>query len=197
MNDELKLQVASLMKETNTEAGRRALAEMIVEYTDPGHITFDYMGQLLNTRALKPGDLLIKKLRTGIKVWSHVPGTIPMKSEITIQERANYVLDYAITGVTANMQELAQGDLGTVESMRTEMMKKLHDYYTNKVFTGLTTIWTASNTPSNFVDSGAAVTKTALDNMLKTINRTAGNVKAIVGVRDALYPITEFAGWDS
>ncbi len=191
---ELKLEMASVMKDPTQ---RLQLAEMIVEYVDVGHITFDFIGQLLNTRALQPGDMLIKKLRKGIKVWSHVPGTIPMKSEITVSERLNYVLDYAVTGVTANVQELAQGDLGTVESMRTEMMAKLRDFYVGKVFTALTTIWTTANTGTNYDTVATAIDKTTLDDMIKVIIRQAGNVRAIVGVRDVLQPITEFAGWST
>jgi len=192
LTPELKLAMASVMQDP---AKRLELAEMIVEYVDVGHITFDFIGQLIATRSLNTGDMLIKKLRKGIKVWSHVPGTIPMKSEITISERLNYILDYAVTGVTANTQELAQGDLGTVESMRTEMMAKLRDFYIGKVFTALTTIWTAANTPSNYATIATAVDKTTLDAMIKVIIRSSGGVKAIVGVRDVLQPITEFVGW--
>lgn len=197
MDKELKLKVASLMKEAgeNKEL-RKALAQLIVEYVDPGHITFDYIGQLLDTRALNPGDLLVKKLRKGVgRVWTHVPGTIPMKSEVVISERINYVLDYAITGITANVQELKQGEIGTVDSLRSEMIKKLRDFYMGKVFTALTSVWTSTNTPNNYADSGSTITKTALDNMMNTIIRLSGNVKAIAGTRDALLPITEFAGW--
>lgn len=94
---ELKEQIASYAK----EGKRDALAEVIVEWVQPGHITRDFIGMLLNTRSLNPGDALLKKVRKGIKVWTHVPGAIPLKSEITVSERMNYVLDMSIVSVNA------------------------------------------------------------------------------------------------
>lgn len=189
--DELKEKAASLSKND-----KKAFAEFLVEYIQPQHITTDYIGLLLNTRNLQPGDILAKKIRKGLKVWTHIPGTIPMKGEITISERANYIMDMAQISATANVWELESGELGTVESIRSEMQAKLKDFYMGKVFTALTTVWTAGNTPDNYVDAGSAVTKTALDTMINTVIRKVGNVKAIAGVRDALLPITEFAGWN-
>ena len=78
---------ASLYK-TNKEA----LAELIVEYFDPNHITVDYIGMLLNTRVLKPGDQLVKKVRKGWTVRTLYPGSIHLASEITSEDRANYHL---------------------------------------------------------------------------------------------------------
>lgn len=45
---------ASLVKEGNKEA----IAELLVEYVEPQHVTTDFIGLLLNTRNLKPGDAL-------------------------------------------------------------------------------------------------------------------------------------------
>jgi hypothetical protein len=75
--DEKKLNeaIASLLKDKSVPA-REALAEMIVEFIQPNHITTNFVGMLLNTRALKPGDMLFKKLRKGIKVRTLVPGSI-------------------------------------------------------------------------------------------------------------------------
>jgi hypothetical protein len=58
MDNELKQYLesaASLMKE---QKEREAFAEMMVEYIDPGHLTTDFIGLLLNTRSMKPGDAL-------------------------------------------------------------------------------------------------------------------------------------------
>jgi hypothetical protein len=71
---------------------REALAAMIVEYLDPNHITVDYVGMLLDSRTLKPGDQLIKKVRKGIEVRTLVPGSIHLASEVTVVDRANYHL---------------------------------------------------------------------------------------------------------
>lgn len=120
-----------------------------------------------------------------------------MRSELTVSDRLNYILDTAIVSVNANVMELQSGELGTVESISAEMSAKMRDYMINKVFTALTTIWTAGNTPSNYTAMGGAVTKTALDNAIARINDTTSGVKAIVGSRAALQPITTFAQWDT
>lgn len=176
---------------------KAALAEMLVEWVNPGHITTDFVGMLLNTRTLNPGDMLVKKVRKGIRVFTMVPGSIPLKSEITISERANYVLDMLQTSVTANRWELDAGQIGTVESIRTEMEAKLRDAIMGKVFTALSTVWTAANTANNFTSVGGSVTKTAMDNAINYINKTTSGVKAIVGSRAALTPMMDFVGWST
>jgi hypothetical protein len=95
---ELREAVAELQKDKNQ---REALAEMITEWIDPNHITQDFVSMLLDARTLKPGDSLVKKIRKGIKVRTLVPGAIPLSNELTISERINYVLDGAISSVTA------------------------------------------------------------------------------------------------
>ena len=87
---------------------------------------------------------------------------------------------------------MESGELGTVDSIRTEMLAKLRDFYMNKVFTALTTVWTAVNTPSNFTEVGGVLTATALKNAIDNINTNSGGVKAVVGTRAALTPITTF-----
>jgi hypothetical protein len=192
--DELKLKeaVSSLIKEGN----REAVAQMLVEFIDPTHITTDFVSLLMNSRSLNPGDSLVKKVRKGIQVRTLVPGAIHLANEITVSDRINYVLDGADVKVTANEWELEAGEIGTVESIRNEMMAKLRDYYLGKVFTSLSTIWTAGNTPDNFTDVGGAINATALKAAIDRINQTTGGVRAVVGTRAALTPITTFgAGW--
>ena len=94
---EVKEAIANTMK----SADKKAFAEMMVEWVEPNHITLDIIGMLLNTKQMNPGDMLVKKLRKGLKVWTHVPGSIPLRGEITVTERTNYVLDTAIIGATA------------------------------------------------------------------------------------------------
>lgn len=192
MDEKLMQEVASLMKDP---AKREEFAEMMIEFINPQHITTDFVGLLLNTRRMNPGDSLVKKVRKGIRVHTLVPGAIPLHSEITVTERMNYILDGSIVGVTANEWEIESGEIGTAESIRSEMQAKLRDHFMNKVFTALTTVWTAVNTADNFTDLGTDVTKTALDDMLSVINSTTPGAKAIVGTRNALAPIVEFAGW--
>jgi hypothetical protein len=194
-NLKLKEAVASLMKDTTK---RDALAQLIVEYVDPGHISTDFIGLLLNTRNLNVGDILVKKVRKGIHVHTLVPGSIHLANELTVSERANYILDGADVKVLANYWELASGELGTVESIRSEMVAKLNDFLMNKVFTALTTIWTAANTPNNYTAANGPLTYTILDDAIKQINLTTSGAKAIVGTRAALTPITKFgAFWNN
>jgi len=193
--DETKFKeaIASLLK----EGKREALAQLIIEYVQPNHITADMVSLLLTSRSLNPGDALVKKVRKGIKVRTLVPGRIHLASELTVSDRINYVLDGADVKVTYNEWELASGELGTVEDIRTEMGAKLRDYYLGKVFTALSTVWTAINTPSNFTSVGGALTSTALENAIDHINQTTSGVKVVIGTRAALAPITKFgAFWD-
>jgi hypothetical protein len=121
-----------------------------------------------------------------------------MSSQITVSDRMNYVLDGAIVDVNYNAWDLASGEIGTVESIRNEMSAKMKDYIMNKVFTALTTVWTAVNTPDNFTSVGGNVTATALDAAIEYINeQIPGGAKAIVGVRSAMYPIMSFAGFNT
>jgi hypothetical protein len=142
-------------------------------------------------------DALVKKVRSGVKVRTLVPGSIHLGSEITVRDRINYVLDGGDVKVHFNEWEMESGELGSVGEIRNEMMGALKDYYLNKVFLALSTIWTAGNTPSNFTNVGGALTATALENAIDNINQTTSGVKAVVGTRAALSPITKFgAFWD-
>lgn len=177
---------------------REALAELIVEYVRPNHLTNQYMSLLLNTRALQPGDALVKKIRKGIEVRTLVPGATHLASEITTSERMNYVLDGADVKVTFNEWELERGDIGTLQEINREMRAKLADYYFNKVFTALSSVWTAGNTPNNYTDVGGVLTAAALEDAIEEINYRGGGAKLVVGTQRALQPITKFgAFWDS
>lgn len=189
---QLKEAYASLIK----DGKREALAQLIVEFVQPTHIATDFISMLMNTRSLKPGDALVKKVRKGIQVRTLVPGAIHLASEVTVSDRVNYVLDGADVKVTANEWEIETGELGTLDEIRGEMLAKLRDFYMGKVFTALSTVWSATNTPNNFTNVGGAINSTALKNAIDRINQTTGGVKAVIGTRAALTPITTFgAGW--
>lgn len=177
---------------------RQAAAELIVEYVQPNHLSNDYMSLLLRTRRLNVGDMLVKKVRKGIRVHTLVPGAVHLASEITTSERINYVLDGADVKVVYDEWELERGDIGTIDEIRREMNAKLRDFYFNKVFTALSTIWNETNTPNNYTDVGGELTATALEDMVDEINYRGGGAKLIVGTQRALQPITKFgAFWDS
>lgn len=191
--NKVKEAVAALLKSGN----REALAQMLVEYVDPHHLTVDFVSLLLNTRALNVGDSLVKKVRKGVEVRTLVPGANHLASEITVRDRINYVLDGAAVHVMYNDWELQAGEIGTVESIRGEMQAKLKDYFLNKVFLALSTVWSAVNTPNNYTSVGGSLTATALEDAIDQINQTTSGVKAVIGTRAALAPITKFGAFYS
>lgn len=191
MEKRFKEAYAAMAKNRNQ---REALAELIIEYIDPKHITEDIVGLMLNTRSLDPGDTLVKKVRKGIEVRQLVPGAVHLASEVTVEDRINYMLDGADVKVTANLWELESGELGTVADIRSEMLAKLKDYYIDRVFTALANVWTAGNTPNNYA-TGANLTATMLRTALDWIRYTVGDVRAVVGTRRGLAPITQFGGF--
>lgn len=192
MVDEKRYQeaFASLMQD---KSQRDALAEIIVEYVQPKHLTEEFISGLLTTRSLKPGDSLVKKVRKGIEVRTLVPGSVHLASEITVSERMNYILDGADVKVTYNLWELESGEIGSLQEIRNEMAAKLRDFNINKVFTALTTVWTAGNTPTNYTSLGTSITAAALEDAIDQINQTTPGAKVIVGSRAALTPVTKFA----
>jgi len=194
-NKEYKEALAEAANMAKDNAKREALAEMIVEWVQPGHIIPDLVSLFLNTRSLNPGDQLVKRTRKGIKVSTLVPGSIPLKHEITISDRMNYVLDYADVAVHASEWELARGDIGTVEEIRASMMAYLRDYFQAKVISALTSIWTATNTANNYATVATTLTDTVLKAGMDYINQTTSGVRAIVGTREALNPITTFGAF--
>lgn len=192
MDEKLLTALAEVAKD---ETKRRAFAELVVEYVDPNHFVKDFVGMFLNTRVLKPGDLLVKKVRKGIKVRTLVPGQETLASEITLSDRVNYALDWANVTVTANTFDLDRGEIGTVADIRKEMQLSLKDYYVKKVFNALASVWNASNTPSNYTAVAGSLTATALKDAIQNINNTVGKVRAVVGTRAALTPVTEFGAF--
>ena len=100
--NKLKEAIASLLK----EGKREALAQLIVEYVQPGHIGVDFVNLLLNSRRMNVGDALVKKVRKGINVHTLVPGAIHLANEITVSDRINYILDGADVKVTFRQQAI-------------------------------------------------------------------------------------------
>jgi len=194
MADETKINeaIASMLKD---KSQRDALAQIIVEYVQPNHLTGEFVGGLLTARSLKPGDSLVKKVRKGINVRTLVPGAIHLASEITVTERMNWVLDGADVKVTYNLWELESGEIGSVQDIRNEMAAKLRDYYFTKVFTALSTVWSAANTPSNYTSVGTTISDTVLENAINTINQTTSGAKVIIGARSVVTPITKFGAF--
>lgn len=192
-NKELQAAVAEMMQKPE----KQAFAEFITETVQPGRIIDNWVGMLLDYRSLEHGDMLVKQVRKGIRVYSHVLGSEPLKSQMTLTDRVAYTLDTAIVATWANSLDLQNGRFGTAQEIINEMQIKLREYYVNKVFTALTSVWTAANTPNNYTAASGSVTKTILDNAIARIDDTTSGAKAIVGTRDVLRPITEFAQWST
>lgn len=193
MSDEKKVQeaFAALAKDMSQ---RDALAEFIVEWIQPNHYTRDIVDLMLNTRSLNLGDALTKRVRRGIEVRTLVPGAVHLASEITVLDVANYMLDGADVKVHANLWDLDNGELGTVQSIRTEMLAKLTDFYINRVYSALSNIWNATNTANNYA-SGAAITAALLEDAIDEVNYRSGGVRVVIGVRNSMLPITKFGAF--
>jgi hypothetical protein len=192
MEKKVQEALASMMKDRNQ---RDALAEIITEYVQPNHLTDEFVRGLLPVRRLKPGDSLVKKVRKGIEVRTLVPGSVHLASEITVSERMNYTLDGADVKVTYNTWEMERGEIGTVQSIRAEMAAKLRDFYINKIFTTLSTVWNATNTPNNYTSVGGNINATVLEAAINYINQNTSKAKVIVGSRAAVTPITKFGAF--
>lgn len=189
--NEMKKAIASVAQDD------KALAELIMEYIQPNNIPTDMMSLLLNTRALDIGDSLVKRVREGGTVHTYVPGSIHPKSEITVRDNIMYNLDGAIIEVTYNAGELRAGHIGSVESIRQSMLRKISDYYMGKVFTMLSNIWTISNNDDNYTSVGGALGASDLKGAIDNLNINSTGAKVVFGSRAALTPITTFgAGWD-
>jgi len=189
--EQFKTAYAELAKD---KGARDTLAELIVEYIDPKHITKDIVGMFLNARSLNPGDALVKKVRRGIEIRQLVPGQTTLSSQITVKEVVNYVLDQAYAQVSHNEWEIESGEIGTVDDIRREMTAKLSDFYVTKVLNAMYTLATIDDT-KNFYYMTRPITRTVLEDSIDYISDTAGAVRSVVGRRTALAPITKFAGY--
>ncbi len=192
-----KEQLASVMRDTEQ---REALAQILVEFIEPGHLTNEFVSSMLGTRSLEAGDLLVKKVRKGIEVRTLVPGAVHLSSEITISDRINFVLDGADVKVTYNEWELERGEIGTVDSITSEMRAKLRDYFVTKVFTALSSVWSASNTPDNYGTvsvanwaAGNATAEAVVRGAIDYINQTTSGAKIVIGSKEAMTPTTLYS----
>jgi len=196
--------LAEIMQKGDEES-REALAQILVEFIEPGHLTNEFVSVMLGTRSLNPGDLLVKKVRKGIEVRTLVPGAVHLASEITISDRINFILDGADVKVTYNEWELERGEIGTVDSISSEMRAKLRDFFVTKVFTALSSVWSSSNTPDNYAEvsstnwnAGNATAEAAVRAAIDHINQTTPGAKVVIGSKEAMTPTTLYSSfWPS
>lgn len=181
------------------EVGKRysSFAEILIEDIQPNRITLDFFRNvLMPTRVLNPGDVLVKRVRRrGVPVRTMVPGTEHLASQLPPpSEVMSFGIDYLIAKVRYNLWELRRGEIGTVQTFRQEMADSLMDALVSRTFTLLSTVWSATNTPNNYLTQTSAVSIAGLDSMIEAVIESAGSVRSIVGTRKALQPIYKTAG---
>jgi hypothetical protein len=181
---------------TPNATGKSAFAQLIVETIEPNRITPDLFSLFLPVRSLNVGDQLVKKVHNrGFPVRTFVPGTNHLADQfVPPREVLTYMVDYMITKTRYSLWELRRGELPALQNFQDEMQKAMIDTLVSKVWNLLSTVWTATNTPNNYVTVSTAVTQPVLDAMIEQVLYYAGNVRSITGTRKALMPIYKFAG---
>ena len=196
--DELRTAVAEIATSAGVSTnGKSAMAELIVRSAEPTHLALNLFNMFMPVLSLQPGDNIMRKVRRGrYPVRTMVPGTMHLTDAVYSVDKTAFMFDRVIAGTSANLWDVQSGDIGTVESMRTELQADVIDSIVAKVFNLLTTVWNASDTPANYTDASVGgITQLILDNMIEEILERAGSVKAIVGQRRALLPVYDFAGY--
>lgn len=196
-NTELLKALAETAKTAGTSPnGKSAFAETIIQMVEPNHLSLELFNIFMPTRQANIGDTTIRRVRRGrYGVQTMVPGTNHLVSQPTdVQDYHSYIFDRLIGGVRESVWNLRNGDLTSIASMRQQLEWDITDNLISKVFSLLSSVWTAQDTPSNY-STTTKLTYPLLDTMIENIIQTAGGVKAIVGTRNVLRPIYEFAGW--
>lgn len=178
------------------ERGKSAFAELIIETIEPNRITLDLFSAFMPVRALNVGDQLVKRVRNqGFPVRTMVPGTNHLADQfVPPREIMTYMIDYMIAKTRYSLWELQRGELGTIDTFRREMESAMIDSLVSRVWNLLATVWTATNTPSNYATVSTRITETVLESMIENVLNEAGTVRSIIGTRKALMPIYKFAG---
>jgi len=199
MNDKDKLfkAIAEVAKTAgSTPGGRSAFAELMIEITEPQHLTLDIFNTFMPTRTADIGEQTIKRLRRGkYSVQTMVPGTSHLVSQpMDTQDFHQYVFDRLIGGVRESLWNVQEGKHITIDMMRARLQWDIMDNMVARVFGLLSSVWTSANTPSHYLQT-SAITANALDTLIENVMYTAGNVKAIMGTRRAMRPIYELVGF--
>lgn len=194
--EELQKAVAEIAS-TAGEPGKKAYAQLITELLQPNHITFDVFSAFLPVERYKPGDYVTRKVRKGrFRSRTMVMGASHLTDAMVYNNQFTYLFDQLIAGTSMNINEVRNGELGTLDEIKSEVKADLIDECVSKVWNVLTTVWNSTNTPLNYQDaSSTGLTSTGLDYSLENLIEKAGNVNAIVGSRRALLPLYSFAGY--
>jgi hypothetical protein len=194
---ELLKSVAELAKTAGTTpGGKSAFAEMIVQLIEPEFLSLDIFNAFMPTRQVNVGDPTIRRLRRGkYAVQSMVPGTQHLVSQpTTVSDFHTFVFDQLIGGVRESLMNVQEGSHITVDMMRTQLQNDIIESLVARVYNLIGSTWDTAKTPSHYVQT-SSITYTQLDELIENVMYTAGDVKAIVGVRKAIRPMYDFAGF--
>lgn len=172
-----------------------AYADLVIDTVQPNHLSLDLFSAFMPTVQKNPGDQIGKRVRRGrYPIRTMTPGAKHLTDVLSYQEYVSFMFDRLIAGTSHSVWEIENGEVGTVDQMKTELRLDLFDELVSKVFTLLTTVWTTANTPSNYLDSSSGgLTQVGLEAMMETVMNYSGQVRAIVGSRAALLPLYKFA----
>lgn len=194
--EQLKKAVAEVAKTAVDARGMRtAYSDLVIDVAQPNHLSLELFNAFMPVVQKNPGDQVGRRVRRGrYPVRTMTPGAKHLTDVLSYQEYISFMFDRLIAGTSHNVWEIQSGEVGTVDTMKAELRADLFDELVSKVFSLLTTAWTASATPSNYLDSSATgVTQTGLEAMMETVLNYSGQVRAIVGTRAALLPLYRFA----
>jgi hypothetical protein len=194
--EELKIAIAEIAGQAGMSPnGRSAMAETIVRVSEPQRLSLEIFNLFMPVTSMQPGDNIMRTVRKGrYPVRQMVPNTMHLTDATWFQDKTQFMFDRLIAGTSCDLWTLNSGDIGTVEQMRTDLRADVIDSIVAKVFNLLTTVWNATDTPSNYTDaSSGGITSTILDAMIENVMERAGSVRAIVGQRRALLPVYSFA----
>ena len=195
--EQLKKAVAETAKSVRSTNGHSAYAELITELVQPRHLTLDVLESFLPVSTVQNGNYVARKMRKGrFRARSMVPGAQHLADvPVYAAQFANF-FDRLIAGVTMNVLEIERGELGTLDELKREVRADLFDELVSKLFNMLGTVWSATNTPSNYINAtSTGLTATVLDAAMENTIEYSGGIKAIVGTRRSLLNLYGFAAY--
>lgn len=193
---QLKKALAEVAKTAGIDnSGKSAFAELVMEVLEPQHLSLQLFSAFMDVVTRNPGDELGRRVQRGrYPIQTMAPGADHNAHMTAYQEQMVRVFDRIITGFQDSLWNVRSGDVGTLEKIRADLKADLFDEVVARVFTLLTTVWNATDTPNNYTDaSSTGITATVLDNMIENVLEFSPNVRAIVGARRALLPVYSFA----
>lgn len=190
----IKAVAAAAAEAGNSPNKRSAYAEVVIDVVQPNQLTLDLFSAFMPTVSLNVGDEWGRRVKRGrYPVRTMVPGSKHLTDVTSYVEQYATFYDRLIAGTSHSLWEIQNGEVGTVEQMRTDLRADIFSELVSKVFNILATAWNETDTPDNFEDVGGPLTQTALDSMIEAMLDNGQNVTGIMGTRRALRPLYTFA----